>query len=98
MLFSPIAFAQNTPQVTGVNPAEGKVNDTLTVSGTNLGKENVSSMYLSDDKNDYKATVVEQTEDKIVTKVPHVKPGRYNISIQVGNKLFIKPVKFEVEQ
>jgi hypothetical protein len=31
-------------------------------------------------------------------KVPQVKPGDYNISIQVGDKLFIKPVKFKVEQ
>jgi len=98
ILLSPLAFAQNLPQVTGVDPDSGKVNDTVTVSGSNLGKESVSSVFLSDDKNDYKATIVDQGEEKITMKVPQVKPGEYNISIQVGDKLFIKPVKFKVEQ
>ena len=93
-----LAAAQNAPQVTGVDPASGKVNDTVTVSGSNLGKASVSSVYLSDDKNDYKAAIVDQGEDKITMKVPQVKAGDYNVSIQVGDKLFIKPVKFKVEQ
>src|SRR6202051_2169650 len=97
ILFSSLAVAQNAPQVTGVDPASGKVNDTLTVSGNNLGKASVSSVYLSDDKNDYKAAIVDQSDDKITVKVPQVKAGDYNVSIQVGNNLFIKPVKFKVE-
>jgi hypothetical protein len=96
-LFSSLAIAQNTPQVTGVDPESGKVNDTVTVSGNNLGKASVSSVYLSDDKNDYKAAIVDQSDDKITMKVPQVKAGDYNISVQVGDKLFIKPVKFRVE-
>jgi len=55
-------------------------------------------VYLSDDKNDYKATVVDQTAEKIVIKVPQVKPGSYNVTVQVGDKLFIKPVKFTVQE
>jgi hypothetical protein len=98
ILFASLAIAQNAPQVTGVDPASGKVNDTMTVSGNNLGKASVSSVYLSDDKNDYKAVIEDQSDDKITAKVPQVKPGDYNISIQVGDKLFIKPVKFKVEQ
>ena len=97
ILFSSLAVAQNAPQVTGVDPASGKVNDTVTVSGNNLGKATVSSVFLSDDKNDYKATIEDQSDDKITMKVPQVKPGDYNISVQVGNNLFIKPVKFKVE-
>jgi len=54
-------------------------------------------VYLSDDKNDYKAVIVDQSDDKITMKVPQVKAGGYNVSIQVGDKLFIKPVKFKVE-
>jgi hypothetical protein len=98
VFLSPLIFAQSTPQVTGVDPASGKVNDTVTVSGQNLGKEAVSAVYLSDDKNDYKATVVEQSAEKIVMKIPQVKPANYNVSIQVGDKLFIKPVRFKVEE
>jgi IPT/TIG domain len=97
VLFSSLAVAQNAPQVTGVDPVSGKVSDTVTVSGSNLGKGTVSSVYLSDEKNDYKATIVEQSDDKITVKVPQVKPGDYNVSVQVGDKLFIKPIKFKVE-
>jgi hypothetical protein len=98
VLFSSLAVAQNAPQVTGVDPESGKVNDTVTVAGSNLGKATVSSVFLSDDKNDYKAVIVDQSDDKITMKVPQVKPGDYNVSVQVGDKLFIKPVKFKVEQ
>jgi hypothetical protein len=97
ILLSALTGAQNAPQVNAVDPATGKANDTVTVSGDNLGKASVSAVYLSDDKNDYKATIVDQADDKIQVKVPQVKPGPYNISIQVGDKLFIKPVKFTVE-
>jgi|SRR5665213_709565 len=98
ILISSLAVAQNSPQVTAVDPALGKVNDTVTVSGSNVGKDAVSAVYLSDDKNDYKTTIVEQSSDKITMKVPQVKAGSYNISLQVGDKLFIKPVKFKVEE
>ena len=98
VLLSPLLFAQSTPQITGVEPPSGKVNDTVTISGQNLGKDEVSAVYLSDDKNDYRATVVEQSAEKIVVKVPQVKSGNYNVSIQVGDKLFIKPVRFKVQE
>jgi IPT/TIG domain len=98
VLLSPLLFAQSTPQITGVEPPSGKVNDTVTISGQNLGKDAVSAVYLSDDKNDYRATVVDQGAEKIVVKVPQVKSGNYNVSIQVGDKLFIKPVRFKVQE
>jgi hypothetical protein len=98
VIFSSMAVAQNAPQITGVDPASGKVNDTVTVSGTDLGKASVSSVFLSDDKNDFKAAIVDQSDVKITVKVPQVKAGSYNVSLQVGDKLFIKPVKFTVEQ
>jgi IPT/TIG domain len=93
-----LLFAQDTPLVTAVDPSSGKVNDTVTAAGENLGKGNVSALFLSDDKTDYKATLIEQNEDKIVMKVPHVRPGRYNISLQAGNAIYIQPVRFTVEE
>jgi hypothetical protein len=92
------AVAQNTPNITAVDPASGKVNDTVTVTGNNLGKAAVSSVYLSDDKSDFKAAIVDQGDEKITMKIPQVKAGDYNISLQVGDKLFIKPVKFKVQE
>jgi hypothetical protein len=97
VLLAPLLFAQGTPQVTGVEPSSGKVNDNVTVTGENLGKGSVLAVFLSDDKNDYKAAVVEQAADKIVMKVPQVRPGDYNVSIEVGNKILIEPVRFKVQ-
>ena len=54
----------------------------------------MSEVFLSDDKQDFKATIVDQSEEKIVMKVPQVKSGNYNVSIQVGDKIFIKPLRF----
>src|SRR3974390_2960059 len=93
-----VAFSQGAPKVTGVDPNTGKVNDNVTVSGANLAKDAVSAVFLSDDKTDYKATIVEQSADKIVMKVPQVKPGSYNISIQVGTGILIEPVRISVQQ
>jgi hypothetical protein len=98
VLLAPLGFAQGAPKVTAVDPSAGKVNDTVTVTGENLDKSTVSAVFLSDDKSDYKATIEEQSADKIVAKVPHVKPGSYNVSIQVGNSIYIQPVRFDVQE
>ena len=41
---------------------------------------------------------MDQSDEKIVMKVPQVKSGDYNISIQVGHNIFIKPVRFTVQE
>jgi IPT/TIG domain len=92
-----LVFAQGSPRVTGVEPSSGKVNDNVTVMGENLGKDAVSAVFLSDDKDDHQATVVEQAAARIILKVPQVKPGDYNVSIQVGDKILIEPVRFKVQ-
>ena len=93
----PASLAQDEVRVTGVDPATGKANDIVTVAGENLGKGKVSAVFLSDDKDDHKASVVSQAADKIVIKVPDVKPGSYNVSIQTGNSIFIQPIRFTVQ-
>jgi hypothetical protein len=89
--------AQGSPSISGVDPASGKPNDVITVSGQGLEKSHVAAVFLSDDKDDHKAVVVTQADDKITIKVPEVKPGDYNISIQSGNAIFIQPVRFTVQ-
>ena len=96
LLLAPLVFAQGTPRVTGVEPSSGKVNDNVTLTGENLGKGSVSAVILSDDKIDHYATVVEQTEEKIVIKVPQVKSGDYEVSVQAGRSIVITPVRFKV--
>jgi hypothetical protein len=92
----PVA-AQNNSRVTAVDPTSAKVNDTVTVTGDSLGKASVSGVFLSDEQNDHKATIVDQEAGKIVFKVPDVKAGDYNVSIQVGNSMLIQPVRFTVQ-
>ncbi len=94
---SPYALAQSAPKITAVDPAMGKVDDSVTLTGENLGKDSVSAVFLSDDKDDYKATLVQQDAAKIILKVPQVKTGGYNISIQEGDKIFILPLRFTVQ-
>ena len=92
------APAQGAPRVKGVEPTSGKVGDTVTVLGENLDKRVVVAVYLSDSSSDHKATVVEQSAEKIVVKVPRVKSGEYNISIQIKNDILIQPVRFTVQE
>ena len=94
---APRVGGQNAPKITAVAPAAGKVNDSVTLTGENLGKDSVSAVFLSNDKDDFKATLVEQASGKIVLKVPEVKSGGYNISIQEGDKILILPVRFTVQ-
>ena len=94
---APRVGGQNSPKIATVAPATGKVNDSVTLTGENLGKDSVSAVFLSDDKDDYKAVLVEQGSAKIILKVPQVKSGGYNISIQEGDKILILPVRFTVQ-
>ena len=97
LFLAPQAKAQSSPKVDNVAPAAGKVDDSVTLTGENLGKESVTAVFLSDDKDDYKATLVEQDSAKIVLKVPQVKSGGYNISVQQGDKILILPLHFTVQ-
>ncbi|HVB58223.1 MAG TPA: IPT/TIG domain-containing protein [Candidatus Acidoferrales bacterium] len=97
LLLTPLSFGQSAPRITSVAPITGRVNDSITLTGENLGKSSVAGVFLSDDKNDYKAALVDQSPEKIVIKVPQVKPGGYNVSIQVGAQIYIEPVRFTVQ-
>jgi IPT/TIG domain len=90
-------LAQNSPSVKAVDPTSGKVNDSISVEGENLGRSVVSAVYLSDEKTDYKAVIVQQASDKIVLKIPQVKPGDYNVSVQTGAAIYIQPVRLTVQ-
>ena len=98
LFFVPLLFAQNAAKVTALDPTMGKVNDTVTITGENLGKDNVVGVFLSDDKDDFKATLVDQVANKIVMKVPQTKAGGYNIAIQVKDRILILPLKFSVTE
>lgn len=88
--------AQSAPHITSITPKTGKANDSITINGQNLGKDKVAAVFLSDAKLDHKVTVVDQEPTKIVIKVPSLKPGDYNISVEEGGAIYIQPVIFKV--
>ena len=90
--------AQGSPRVTGVEPITAKIGASVTVVGENLGKGNVTAVYLSDSSEDYKVVIVDQTAGKIVVRIPKVKAGDYNVSIQIKNDILIQPVRLSVEE
>ena len=93
-----LAWAQApSPKITSVEPLEAKVGDEVTLSGENLGKSSVKAVYISDDKEDFKATIVSQSADKIVIKIPTVKPGTYNPSIEVEKTLLIQAIPLKIQ-
>jgi|SRR5579862_2377051 len=98
VLLAQLVGAQTSPHVTAINPQAGKVNDNVTLTGMNLGKDAVTAVFLSDDTTDHKAVLVDQAAEKIVMKVPQVKSGMYNVSIQVGDQIFVLPLRFNVQE
>jgi len=98
LLLAAVGWSQAGPKLTAVDPAAGKAGDNLTISGENLGKGSVEAVLLSDDEKDYPGEMVEQSGEKIVMKVPKVKAGDYNVSIKIGNNIYIQPVRFTVQE
>jgi IPT/TIG domain len=98
LILTPVALrAQNVSAVIStVTPSTGKAADSITITGKNLDKTVVAAVYLSDAKLDHKAEVIDQEPTKIVIKVPSLKPGDYNISVEESGSIYIQPVIFKV--
>jgi hypothetical protein len=92
------------PRMTSVEPMTAKVGDVVTASGENLDKNNVAELFLTDNKNDFKVEVTEQSAADIKIRVPDsVKPGRFGLVIRTpgsqGNppRDYVQPVKVTIE-
>ncbi|HEV8145778.1 MAG TPA: IPT/TIG domain-containing protein [Bryobacteraceae bacterium] len=66
--------ASPLPMMNTIEPRMAAIGQLVTITGKNLGKR-VAGVYLTDGKKDWKMTVVEQTETKIVAKVAEKTPG-----------------------
>lgn len=97
-----LLFAQSVPQMKTVEPTSAKIGDVLTVAGENLDKANVAEVFLTDGKNDFKASITEQENAMLKIKVPAaVKPGRLALMILTKGKepkLIEQPVKVTIEE
>ena len=96
-----LSQAPPSPRLTSVEPGNGKSGDTVTVAGSNLGKESLAELYLTDGKVDTKVQMTEQTAEAIKFKIPAaVKTGRYNLMVLTTGanaRLIEQPVRLTVE-
>ena len=88
------------PRMTSVEPSSAKVGDVVTVTGENLDKDNVTKVYLTDQKNDLECAITGQTATELKVKIPAKATGRMALMILTGGKeqkLIEQPVKLTVE-
>lgn len=87
--------------ISSVEPGAGKAGEVLTVQGSNLDRDSVAGLYLTDGVNDIKVTIVEQNATTIRFKIPaEAKPGRFALMVLTPGKspkLIEEPVKITVE-
>ncbi len=87
--------------ISAVDPPSGKVGDVLTAQGTNLGKDAIAALYLTDGTTDVKVLILEQTDVLLRFKIPsEAKPGRFALMVLTKSKepkLIEEPVKITVE-
>src|SRR5579864_253677 len=94
---SVIAFAQELPRITGVDPGNGKAGDLISVAGETLAKAHVAKLYLTDGKNDIVVELTEQSATSLKFKIPSkASPGRFALMLLTTGKepkLIEQPVK-----
>jgi hypothetical protein len=97
-----LTYAQTvSPRMTTVEPASGKVGDTVAVMGENLAQAVVAKVFLTDGKNDTPVTVTEQTDTTIKFTIPKVPAGRLTIMVLTTGKdakYIEQPVKLTIEE
>ena len=89
------------PIMSSVEPDTGKVGDVMVIQGSNLDKDNVAALYLTDGTTDTKVAIVEQTATSIKFRIPpEAKPGRLALMVLTKGKapkLIEEPVKISIE-
>ncbi len=99
-----LLFAASLPAqiLSSVRPDSGKVGAVLRVQGTDLSKQKIDSVYLSDQTLDMMVKVLNQTDNYIEFRIPpSVKPGRFQLVVKTAGKepqLLEMPVYVRVEE
>jgi hypothetical protein len=71
-----------TPMIKVIQPDSAKAGDEVTVSGTNLAKETVAAVYLTQGDKNIKVKVTSQTDTDVKFSVPgDIKTGRFGIMV-----------------
>jgi len=85
-----------------VEPKSGKIGSVLRVTGVDLGKTKIDSVYLTDNTLDMMVKVLDQTDGTIQFRIPpSVKPGKLQLLVKTTGKepvLLEQPVYITVEE
>ncbi|HTP88418.1 MAG TPA: IPT/TIG domain-containing protein [Bryobacteraceae bacterium] len=77
-----VTEAGPTPIMKVVQPDSAKAGDEVTVSGTNLAKDTVAAVYLTQGEKTIKVKVTSQTETDVKFLIPaDLKAGRFGIMV-----------------
>lgn len=92
------------PKMTAVTPNVAKAGDVITATGENLDKNNVAALLLTNDNEDVKVQVVEQSATEIKFTVPDsLEPGRFELVIRTSGAEdvpvmeLVQPVRLTVQ-
>lgn len=92
----------HVPQMQSVEPKSGKIGSVLRVTGVDLGKTKIDSVYLTDNTLDMMVKVLDQTDGTIQFRIPpSVKPGKLQLLVKTTGKepvLLEQPVYITVEE
>ena len=81
------AASLHAQMLSSVRPDSGKVGAVLRVRGSELSKEKIDSVYLSDQTLDMMVKVLNQTDNFIEFRIPpSVKPGRFQLVVKTAGK------------
>jgi len=93
---------EHVPQMQTVEPKSGKIGSVLRVTGFDLGKTKIDSVYLTDDTLDMMVKVLNQSDQTIEFRIPpSVKPGKLQLLVKTTGKepvLLEQPVYITVEE
>lgn len=99
-----LLFAASLPAqvLSSVRPDSGKVGAVLRVQGSDLSKQKIDSLYLSDQTLDMMVKVLNQADNFIEFRIPpSVKPGRFQLVIKTAGKdplILEMPLYVKVEE
>ena len=104
VLFAAPTLGQGTASlaiISSVEPQSARPGDLISAYGSNLSRDSVAAVYLTDGKTDTKMEIVEQTDTLVKIRIPlGTKPGHFALMVLTNAKdarLIEEPVKITIE-
>jgi hypothetical protein len=104
VLFAAPTLGQGTASLaimSSVEPQSARPGDLISAYGSNLSRDSVAAVYLTDGKTDTKMEIVEQTDTLVKFRIPPAtKPGHFALMVLTNGKdarLIEEPVKITIE-